>query len=516
MKRTVICFLLAQFYNTLANNHEDIHLHINLGNNFKNEIKFENENRGRGLNFKLAWFNKTTLKLKIENIEIENRWMNIRLTPATSIPGLNTPCLYEGKLEGDPKTMISVSGCPDKETSVAIGFPFGVVYLTLVDGITKNLDDEPIAVDLKKSRDYSVGNIDYSTADYLHPPTDPFEIAAVWLGPIPSTVVLKTNIKYDNSLLEHFDNSHEKTADWINGVVELAKPKLSHNSLTIKVVLEIGEVSHIDETLEASEDRIYDLAQKRQRTLTSYFCKDIGGGVLGIAYVGAACHSLGYAVNINELYSTTSPDIKTAKTFAHELGHNIGMLHDFDEEHGGRKGKCNGLGLMSYGEKRPDKWSSCSDTDFKKWWEKKGHDCVKKSDLQVPNDEGCPSGWSQLSTGCYFVKESPMNWEESKKFCSEHQAEMVIIENEEERREISHLVRDLLKKKLRLWLGVRNVDGVWETNKGKKFSFFIHERGIGDCLNLGAKVYKAVCRHADMPWGYTFNPFCKKPIGAKI
>jgi len=136
-------------------------------------------------------------------------------------------------------------------------------------------------------------------------------------------------------------------------------------------------------------------------------------------------------------------------------------------------------------------------TGYKKCWEK----------------HGCPIGWSQLSTGCYFVKESPMNWEESKKFCSELQAEMVIIENEEEMQEISHLVRDLLKKKLRLWLGVRNIGGVWETNKGKKFSFIdhIHERGIGDCLNLGAKLYKAACRHADMPWGYTFNPFCKKP-----
>ena len=99
-----------------------------------------------------------------------------------------------------------------------------------------------------------------------------------------------------------------------------------HDSLSIRIVLEIGEVSHIDETLEASEERIYHLARKKEKPLTSYFCKDIGGGVLGIAYVGAACHSMGYAVNINELYSRTSPDIKTAKTFAHELGHNIGML----------------------------------------------------------------------------------------------------------------------------------------------------------------------------------------------
>merc|ERR1719430_579468 len=121
-----------------------------------------------------------------------------------------------------------------------------------------------------------------------------------------------------------------------------------HDSLSIRIVLEIGEVSHIDETLEASEERIKFLARKKEKPLTSYFCKDIGGGVLGIAYVGAACHSRGYAVNINELYSLYKSELRTARTFAHELGHNIGMLHDFDKEHGGRGGKCNGQGLMSY------------------------------------------------------------------------------------------------------------------------------------------------------------------------
>ena len=108
-----------------------------------------------------------------------------------------------------------------------------------------------------------------------------------------------------------------------------------------------------------------------------------------------------------------------------------------------------------------------------------------------------------------------MNWEEAKKFCSEHQADMVIIEDEAERQEISHFVRDLVGKKLRLWLGVRNIDGVWKTHKGKTFSFIaqIYERGIGDCLQLGAKLYKAVCRHPDMAWGITNNPFCKKRFG---
>ena len=52
----------------------------------------------------------------------------------------------------------------------------------------------------------------------------------------------------------------------------------------------------------------------------------------------------------------------------HELGHNLGMWHDFDLKHGGNGnqgsgGRCEGHGLMSYGA-APDKWSSCSNEDF--------------------------------------------------------------------------------------------------------------------------------------------------------
>ena len=51
------------------------------------------------------------------------------------------------------------------------------------------------------------------------------------------------------------------------------------------------------------------------------------------------------------------------KVVAHEMGHNMGMLHDFDEEHGGQNGPCDGTGIMSYGS-APNVWSTCSKNDF--------------------------------------------------------------------------------------------------------------------------------------------------------
>ena len=56
------------------------------------------------------------------------------------------------------------------------------------------------------------------------------------------------------------------------------------------------------------------------------------------------------------------------------------IRHDFDKDHSGKD--CNTKGLMSYGHTRPDQWSTCSDEDFKSWWKKEGHTCVKSLDPQ--------------------------------------------------------------------------------------------------------------------------------------
>ena len=101
---------------------------------------------------------------------------------------------------------------------------------------------------------------------------------------------------------------------------------MSHISLSIRVDLQIRTVDLIAETIKANGPNIKRLARKRIPSLTSYFCKDIGSGVIGIAFLRAACHTNGYAVNINEMYTLANSELRTARTYAHELGHNIGML----------------------------------------------------------------------------------------------------------------------------------------------------------------------------------------------
>ena len=49
---------------------------------------------------------------------------------------------------------------------------------------------------------------------------------------------------------------------------------------------------------------------------------------------------------------------------AHEVGHNLGMKHDFDAAHGGDSSPCNQDNhIMAYGSSK-EKWSTCSKSDF--------------------------------------------------------------------------------------------------------------------------------------------------------
>merc|ERR1719361_2092493 len=90
------------------------------------------------------------------------------------------------------------------------------------------------------------------------------------------------------------------------------------------------------------------------------------GNPLGIAYVGTVCDSSRRRrVSINRYGIAGSQKNKvlyTAETIAHEMGHNLGMRHDF-----GRK-DSRGKSCYGYMDYKDDTnyWSRCSVEDFTK------------------------------------------------------------------------------------------------------------------------------------------------------
>ena len=158
-----------------------------------------------------------------------------------------TPCLFTGSLDNDQDSEVTIVGCyGDAEVLVEIASyreAGGVLELILSsDGKTYDVPQ----------KNWDVGN------DALPEPddedTDDADLPqAIFSGSLPASVTVKVRLKYDNTLLRHYDNDHTKVKHWLSRIVGLTKPKLS--ALDVKVHLEtpVVSVDHYDADMEADD-----------------------------------------------------------------------------------------------------------------------------------------------------------------------------------------------------------------------------------------------------------------------
>ena len=268
-------------------------------------------------------------------------------------------------------------------------------------------DYDPNYEDIYDEYDIDYGTRDFDTPDTVDPGENPFPVAALAEGPLPQLVTLDIDLKYDRSLLNYFNGDRDKVREFITRVIHLARPHLRHHSLGVMVDLNfVGDIELLEATVKASEEDIRSLVPQfeNQDRLVSIFATEIIPGqrstrqakaTTGIAARGAACRTGGIALSITELAFLRKDGqphlLQTSKTFAHEVGHNLGIFHDHAAKHGGQRGSCNGKGLMSYGVRRPRMWSSCSKSDFEGWYRKEGYTCLEAK--EVPK-ESKPAGQS--------------------------------------------------------------------------------------------------------------------------
>ena len=187
---------------------------------------------------------------------------------------------------------------------------------------------------------------------------------------LPATQLLKVQILYNYDLANRLggkSNAKKK----IRSAMTHVQTYYCHASLGTKV--KIQQAENMAYYHESSWTADGDATLNRFKTIVTNDFKNseadlfvgMGSdsspyGTVGLAWGEVVCQPYfrSQQTSINEY----NDDIAVfANTVAHEMGHNLGMAHDFAAKH--KSTTCDGKGIMSYGD-APQAWSSCSKSDF--------------------------------------------------------------------------------------------------------------------------------------------------------
>ena len=173
----------------------------------------------------LFWLDDLTMSLHLS----DTTELTILLSLTSNIPGEPTPCLFSGTVEQDIRSVVAVTGCKESpETDVTIAsrlVPNGLVDLVILNRSTYSIKEDSSS---RISRQLEVRD-----EDMVIPPASAHSAVHQMAAdsPMPGQVVLETYLRYDNTLLGKFGGSHTSTKQWLSRVVEMARPRLVHNSL---------------------------------------------------------------------------------------------------------------------------------------------------------------------------------------------------------------------------------------------------------------------------------------------
>lgn len=284
-------------------------------------------------------------------------------------------CHYVGHLANEPQACVAMTGCPGEQDidltimSEHASHDSGMYQWKLTDEV------EVLANPFEKSTSRAIvrnsGAWKSDGDEVVNADLAAAEMAVERLCrgcSQPETALLQLRAGYDLGFRNKVGGDAQ-ARNYIDSLLPHVQVSYCHASLGTKIVIQrIGSIKLYNRYLQATEAALEDMGQTTANDLQGADLMMYMGydddyfGTVGIAYVGMVCVADSYndifKQSINEWRKSHA---QAGHVVAHEIGHNIGMSHDFSPEH--TAAGCDKTGIMSYGNP-PNKWSHCSRSDF--------------------------------------------------------------------------------------------------------------------------------------------------------
>ena len=289
---------------------------------------------------------KTPSKIKLKWLEDQDGRPHMEITFADGTTDeiyleadSENDCFYHGALKSDIDSEVEVDGCKGEVEIVEISsrlIPCGLVFLLLEN-------DETFEIDPTEG-------ISFEGTDALAP-TAAGSQGATWQGDLPTTAVAKIHVRFDQTLVD-MTGSRPLAERKAKTIIDLARVWFKRrHGLAMDIDIKVMSTQFYD-------GRITDASVRQIEALSG---KGRGGhndvhptawitasssewGIAGIANVPGICRGKShgplsivfpflflFSYNLStgliaEVFKDRRSDANSAALFAHELGHNLGML----------------------------------------------------------------------------------------------------------------------------------------------------------------------------------------------